>query len=106
MAAFDNTMGITKIEFQCRTRNYCPLGEDMYTNQFTVVFIPSGQIPDYVDIQNDINNNVDGKDMTVEDAVEAVYNIVDRFKPEKLCVESYADDAVHFPVTVTKCMEY
>ena len=105
MPQFKNSMGISEISFEMKTRNFCPLGQDFYTNQFEVNFEPGAMIPDYCDIQERINAEVGGADLSIETAVAQVYQIVDQYEPLSLTVLSYADDAVHFPVIVKKTKE-
>lgn len=102
MPQFENTMGIDEISFWVRSRCFCPLGDDFYTNQFKVSFVPGKMIPDYLDIQQEINERIESKPLTVEDAVAVMFDIVNDYEPLELYVESHGDDAVHFPVTVIK----
>lgn len=102
MAAFQNTQGITQITFTHRTNNWCPLGNDFYTNQFTVTLVPGEIIPDYVEIQQEVGEKINHVPLSLEDAVALMFDIVDAYNPKELTVKSYGDDAVHFPVEVVK----
>lgn len=102
MASFENTQGISQITFKHRTNHFCPLGLAHYTNQFSVSLIPGKTIPDYIDIQRAISEKVNHKDLTIEDAVAMVFDIVNAYEPKALTVKSYVDDAAHFPVEVMK----
>lgn len=102
MASFENVQGITRITFNHRTNNWCPLGNDYYTNQFTVSFTPGKVIPDYVEIQEDVGKRINHQPLSLEDAVSIMFDIVNVYDPKELIVKSYGDDAVHFPVEVVK----
>lgn len=102
MAAFENTQKITSISFQVKTRHYCPLGGQRYTNQFDVQFKPADLIPDYVEVQRKIDLEIDSQPLIVEDAVKKMFELIDQYKPLSLSVTAYSDDAIHFPVTVNK----
>jgi hypothetical protein len=102
MPSFDNTMNISTITFWKKARCFCPLGQDHYTNNFTVEIGKLHKIPDYIDIEKEIDENVVGKELTLEDAVAKVFEIVDAYSPKTLVVKSFSNDAVHFAVEVVK----
>lgn len=102
MASFNNTMNITQITFYRKTRNFCPLGNDWYTNNFTVTFGKFHQVPDYCDIETQIEERIAEKALSLEDAVATLFDIVDAYNPKQLVVKSFSDDAVHFAVEVVK----
>lgn len=105
MSAFANTMGIDEIEFKMKTRNFCPLGQDYYTNQLAVSILVGEIVPDYCVVQKDINEQVNQKELSIEDAVAKVGEIISEYEPLAAVIESYADDAVHFPVKVKKLIK-
>ncbi len=102
MAQFENKVGITQIKFTRSTNNFCPLGNDYYTNNFTVRLVPGSIIPDYVEVQQAIGEKINHVPLSLEDAVAVMFDIVDEYNPVMLEVTSFSDDAVHFPVSVTK----
>lgn len=98
-----NEFGIANITIESTAKCFCPLGNDWYTNQFTVDFYPGEFIPDYCEMDKWIAENINGKPMIIEAAVSALYNYLrDTYHPLELCVESYVDDARHSAVTVIK----
>lgn len=118
---FKNKQGISKIVFSPKfpCHNECPLGQLVcdaeakakgkepkkahYTNNFTVTFIPNRVICDYCDIEAWIAENLNDKLLIIEDVVEKLFTyIYDTYKPKYLRVESFVQDAIHGPVTVTK----
>ena len=99
----ENTFGINDITIESKAKCYCPLGQDWYTNQFTVNFYPGRYIPDYCEMDNWITANINGKSMIIEEAVARLYEYLrDTYMPIELCVESYVDDAKHSAVTIHK----
>ena len=102
MAEFKNTMGIGKIAFSVNIQAYCPLGKDWYTNKVLVEFYPNEVIPDYCEVEKELRAMA-GQELTVEGCVAQVFDhLAETYKPNRLLVKSYADDAVHFPVEVMK----
>ncbi len=100
---FNNSYDITKIEFTQNAQCYCPLGDDWYTNQFTVQIVPDKLLVDYVEVEKFIRKEIGGKSYILEEAVSTLFNYIqDSMQPKYLRVSSYGNDAVHFPVTVTK----
>jgi hypothetical protein len=116
MPSFKNTQKISKIEMSFSMYSFCPLGDDYYTNYFTIQFYPGYIIPDYCDIEYIVKRkelvtyreggtSTEVEKLSIEDAVEFVYDTLMRYNPKKLVVESFVYDAVHFPVTVTRSSE-
>lgn len=104
MSSFANTQKITSITFTQNIQCFCPLGNDWYTNQITVDFAPSSIIPDYCEI-DEFTRGLAGEELIIEDVVEQIYTYMkNNYKPTKLCVRSYVNDAKHMPVTVVKEM--
>ena len=103
MTAFKNTMHVNEIEMKIVARSYCPLGQDGYTNRFTVLFSPNEVIPDYIDVEKWVQKNItESSVLTIEDSVSLLYNYLnDTYKPMFLTITSEVDDAAHFPVKVT-----
>jgi hypothetical protein len=103
MARFQNTQGITRINFQYRTHNFCTIGKVHYTNTFEVLMEPGETIPDYDEVERDIKA-LDGKELIIEEAVNAVFGILADYQPKKLTVSSTARGNGHFPVLVEKTL--
>lgn len=116
---FKNTQGITKIIFEPKTtHNFCPLGQlycdelekqgqprmlPHYTNHFRITFVPGEVVCDYIDVEKWIAKNINDKELIIEDAVSMLYDyVMETYKPEKLLVETYVDDAMHGAVQVER----
>lgn len=104
MARFPNTMQITEVEFKQNIQCMCPLGGAFCTYQVTVSMQPGAVIPDYCEVEK-FFRNMSGSTLTIEDAVFEVFDyLCQEYEPHLLEVKIYCDDAVHFPVTVTKIL--
>ena len=99
----ENTQGIREIVMCPVVMCYCPLGKDCYYNQFKVTMRPDKFFPNYCDIQAWIYDNIEGRPLIIEDAVERLYEHLSvTYAPKSLEVSSRVDDAGHFPVIVIK----
>ena len=99
----ENNYGIRTIIIESEAKSFCPLGKSWYTNHFTVKFEPAGVIPDYCVMDKWIAENIEGKELIIEAAVDALYNYLETtYSPNFLEVTSYVEDAKHSVVTITK----
>lgn len=100
----ENVQGITNIVMKPRAVCFCPLGDDWYTNEFKITFVPDKFYPDYCDIEKFLNDEVRGKILIIEDAVCKVHkHIKETYEPKNLIVTSFVNDVTsHSPVMVTK----
>lgn len=102
MAKFRNVMGITKIKFEKDVHCYCPLGESWCTYHIMVTMLPTDTIPDYCEIEQYIDKEVDNKEMTIESATAAVKDyLFSMYDMAMVRVSTSCADAKHFPVMVT-----
>lgn len=102
MGQIQNKQGISRITFpEIITHNFCPMGDDWYSNHITIVFEPKDIIPDYVDVDKAIKA-LNGKHLIIEDVVDKVYEEMLKYQPRYLKVSSSASDAVHSSVVVEK----
>ena len=98
-----NTYKIKHITIESTAQCFCPLGNDWYTNQFVVDFVPAEYIPDYCEMDKWITENINGKHMIIEQAVAMLYDYLhNTYYPVDLHVESYVEDAKHSAVTVSR----
>ena len=96
-----NTQSITAIEADKRISLYCPLGKDFYTADILVKFYPDEHYMDYIDL-DDFLNKMSGLNYTIEDAVDIIYEELQRYKPLKVIVTLDAYSNTHLHVKVTK----
>lgn len=82
----------------------CAIGQDWYTNRFTVTFVPGNCYPDYMDVDAWLTENVRGKEFNIEDALEVFGQyLLKEYDPVHLSVETEVKDVLtHFPVRVKK----
>ena len=98
-----NEFGIKSITIESKAKCFCPLGKDWYTNKFTVDFEPGEFIPDYCEMDEWIDANINGKTLIIEAAVAMLYSYLEEtYRPAGLHVESFVEDARHSAVTVFK----
>lgn len=98
-----NTFEIDDITITTEAKCFCPLGKDWYTNHFDIRLEPGEFIPDYCDVDKWIDENIDGTEKIVEEAVSMLFeHIKTTYKPLELTVDSYVDDARHSDVSISK----
>lgn len=101
MARFENKQNITHIRMEKLIHNLCTIGQDWYTNRITMYLEPDKVIPDYIEIDKELNK-LEGKELIIEDVVDKVVEILKEYDPLYISVVSEVEDATHFPVEVTK----
>lgn len=96
-----NTYGIKQIKIESTAKCFCPLGQDWYTNRFLVDICPDKHIPDYCEFDKWIAENINGKELIIEDAVSKLYDYFTRtYEPKHCVVQSEVNDAKHSNVIV------
>ncbi len=105
MTKIQNKEKINGICFEMNVCPFCPLGNDYYNATITVEMEPGESYPDYCEIDDEIKA-LGGRELTIEQLAEAVYDLMARFQPNGLCVTIDAKSNAHFPVTVTKHNPY
>ena len=96
-----NTQSISVIEADKRISLYCPIGKDYYTADVKIKFLPNAFYMDYIDLDRFINN-MGGSNLTIEEAIEKIYNELQRYMPKKVSVTIEAFSNTHLHVIVTK----
>ena len=96
-----NTQHITAIEADKRINLYCPIGKDYYTADVLMKFMPDKHYMDYMSLDLFLNK-LSGLSYTIEEAVEHIYNELQRYKPHSCSVAIKATSNTHLNVTVTK----
>ena len=97
----NNTQAISFIEANKRISLYCPIGKDYYTADVYIKFLPDAFYMDYIDLDMFLNN-MGGANLTIEDAVNNIYNELQRYIPKKTSVTIEAFSNTHLNVKVTK----
>lgn len=96
-----NTQSISVIEADKRISLYCPIGKDYYTADVKIKFLPNAFYMDYIDLDQFLNN-MGGSNLTIEEAIEQIYNELQRYMPKKVSVTIEAFSNTHLHVIVTK----
>ena len=103
MAQFKNTMGISEIAFAHTVQCVCAIGKSLCTYDMVVEMVPDEVIPDYLEVQEFMDNEVHMHFLTMEDATAAVADYLNEaYSPASGTVSCLCSDARHFPVRVTK----
>lgn len=99
-----NAQNIEKITMYPRAQTKCRIGGDWYTNDLEIEFTPDGAYPDYMDVNKWVMENIDGKDLNIEEVVSIIYAYLqDTYKPKKLHIVNYISGCkTHFDVMVEK----
>ena len=99
-----NKQNIKKIIMKPSASCFCPLGQDWYRIDFNIEFIPKNYYPDYCDVQTFILNNINKKELTIENAVDILYNYFQiEYSPENITIQANVNIVQsHFPVIVIK----
>ena len=97
----ENKFGIRSINIEIEAKCFCPIGKDWYTNKFDIDIEPEKLIPDYCELDKWVKENINGKELLIEEAVSKLYNhIIETYYPYSCDIASYVDDATHSNVVV------
>lgn len=104
MQEIKNTQGINNIKMKPIAFTKCAIGQDWYENKLEIDFEPDECYPDYMEVNDFIMKEIDGKELNIEDVVDMIYNMLQsNYKPKSLTVTDYIENCkTHFNVTVTK----
>lgn len=102
--ALKNTQKISNIIMKPSAITKCEIGQDWYKHDFEIDFTPADLYPDYMEEEAWIMENIDGKELNIEDAVNILYEHLEKvYDPDKLQITDYiAGNKVHFDVIVKK----
>ena len=104
MARFKNTLGITDITLKPTAKNvFCPTGKQEYTANIIIYLYRINTIPDYIEVETWINENISNNELTIEEVADKVKNyfVEEYCEDYQVDVEVKVDDAAHFPVEVS-----
>ena len=104
MTKLENKQGITMIIMRPVAYTKCAIGQDWYKNELEIMFEPNDCYPDYMEINEWIMTEIDGKEFNIEDVVDAVYNfLMETYQPNDLrVVDRIIGCKTHFDVVVEK----
>ncbi len=98
-----NKQGIKEIEIEPSVCCYCPLGADWYNMKVNIKIKIDKYYPNYCDIRAFLNEEIQGKNLIIEDVLDKVYNFIKLYEPKELVVTGIVSEIEsHPPVKVTK----
>lgn len=99
MARFENKYNIKTIKMYKKIHNLCTIGQDWFTNDIEIVFTPDKIIPDYIEVDNAIQE-LEAKELVIEEVVNNILEMLKEYQPKYISVKSKVNDAMHLPVEV------
>ena len=84
----------------------CVIGQDWYKNELEITFSPNSCYPDYMEVNSFIMNEIDGKELNIEDVVDKIVGFLSsEYDPFYLKVVDHIRGCkTHFDVDVIKEM--
>ena len=102
MEKIDNKENVTRIIMKPTACVKCHIGQDWYQCNFEVIFLPDKYYPDYIKVQNYIMDEIDGKELNIEQAAKMLYDHLNKYEPFDLVVTNHITGCKsHFDVDVT-----
>lgn len=99
----ENKQNISNITIKTKTHNLCPIGDDWYTCNINIDITPGKLIPDYIEVDKFIFDNIEKKEYIIENVVAEIFKyIAENYKPKHIKVTASVEDAIHSPVIVEK----
>lgn len=104
MNTIKNTQGIDRIVMYPVAYTRCEIGGDWYKNELEIELFVGDFYPDYMQMEEYIMQEIDGKTLNIEDVVERIYNkIMVEFSPQALVITNRIRGCkTHFAVDVIK----
>lgn len=96
----ENKENVLFVEMFPKAKCFCPIGKAWYTNQFHISFYPYEYYIDYLDLENFIEENIEGKALTIESACSVLLSYFKKQNLNSVTVVSTVEDATHFNVRV------
>lgn len=97
----ENKENVKQITMHPTACTLCQLGQDWFTNNFEIKFEPNKYYPDYMQVEQYISENVDGKELNIEQAGRLVYDFLLQYEPNNLIVINHVRNCkTHFDVDV------
>ena len=102
MNKINNSQRVRRIVMKPTAITKCVIGGDWYRNNLTIIFCASESYPDYMQVNEWVMKNIDGKELNIEDVAYMIYNMLEReFKPISLRVIDVVKGCkTHFDVVV------
>lgn len=104
MTKIENKQKIDLIIMKPIAYTKCAIGQDWYKNSLEITFCPNNCYPDYMEVNEWVMKEIDGKELNIEDVVDLVYNYIkNEYDPLDLTVRNdIAGCKTHFDVVVIR----
>lgn len=102
MTRIENKENVTKIIMKPTAISKCKIGQDWYKMAFEIEFVPDKFYPDYMEVNAFVMDNIDGKELNIEEAAKMLFDMLKGYNPRFLQVTNHiAGCKTHFDVDVT-----
>lgn len=102
MTKLQNKENVTQIIMKPTAYTKCVIGQDWYKCSFEVIFAPDKYYPDYMEVNDFIMGNIDGKELNIEEATKLLYDHLKEYEPKDISVTNHIVGCkTHFDVDVT-----
>lgn len=98
----ENREEVTKIKMMPTACVKCQIGQDWYQCKFEVGFIPTKYYPDYMEVCQFVREEIDGKELNIEQAAKLLLDFLKHYEPDDVWVTNHVTGCkTHFDVDVT-----
>lgn len=102
MNRIENKENVSKIVMKPTAISKCKIGQDWYKMAFEIEFIPRDFYPDYIEVNDFVMKEIDGKELNIEEAAKMLYEMLSAYEPRSLKVTNHITGCkTHFDVDVT-----
>lgn len=102
MTKIENKENVSRIIMKPTAVSKCKIGQDWYKMAFEVEFIPGECYPDYIEVNDYVMAEIDGKELNIEEASGMLYEMLSAYEPKSLKVTNHITGCkTHFDVDVT-----
>ena len=103
MNKLENKQRITEIIMKPIAFTKCEIGKDWYKNEMEIIFTPGIYYPDYIEVNDFVMKEIDGKELNIEDVVKEIFDLLSSYEPVHLKVIDHIKGCkTHFDVDVIK----
>lgn len=102
MTRLKNSENVQEIIMHPSAYTKCQIGQDWFLNRFEVHFYPDKYYPDYIEVADFIQENIEGKELNIEQAAAILRDfLLSEYNPEKVTVIDHIQECrTHFDVDV------
>ncbi len=101
MKKLENKEGINRIIMKPIAFVKCAIGQDWYKCAFEIEFFPGEYYPDYMEVNSFIMQEIDGKELNIEEATKIIREYMLQYEPKAVIVTNHIEGCkTHFDVDV------